>query len=196
MGASQSNARRLSIPNEDKTGVIKVSDSVVQRLKGGPTSNAMQEPINDVRIRPNQPTTQQPLVSNLPAASAGVQTSLQPQVPYYEPTLSSMQLLQEKEIELRKNDKYWEQRLAKLQENHRDVNRVLEEEYNKASREVTMRFASAPTKLMNPPCQELKSSILECYKSNPKNTLACSKIVQSFASCVDSSRVNVLEKVG
>lgn len=35
MGGSQS-TRKLTIPNNDPTNVIKVSDSVVQRFKGEP----------------------------------------------------------------------------------------------------------------------------------------------------------------
>jgi hypothetical protein len=38
MGANQS-ARKITVVNDEATGVIKISDSVVQRLKGTTSGN-------------------------------------------------------------------------------------------------------------------------------------------------------------
>jgi hypothetical protein len=39
MGANQS-ARKITVVNDEATGVIKISDSVVQRLKGATSENS------------------------------------------------------------------------------------------------------------------------------------------------------------
>ncbi|XP_021934870.1 MICOS complex subunit MIC19 [Zootermopsis nevadensis] len=57
MGSSQStNTRRISIPNDDPSSVIKVSDSVVQRLKGGtevPRSQSESRPDKEAALQEN-----------------------------------------------------------------------------------------------------------------------------------------------
>lgn len=49
--------------------------------------------------------------------------------------LTSMQVLQEKERELRENDVYWTQRLKALEANLAKTNQVLEKEYSDAVRD-------------------------------------------------------------
>ncbi|XP_069684638.1 MICOS complex subunit MIC25-like [Periplaneta americana] len=58
MGGTQStNTRRISIPNEDPASVIKVSDSVVQRLKGGTE-------VKEIRSEPPPPDREAALRDN------------------------------------------------------------------------------------------------------------------------------------
>ncbi|XP_023714961.1 MICOS complex subunit mic25-b [Cryptotermes secundus] len=57
MGGSQSsNTRRISVTNDDQSGVIKVSDSIVQRLKGGKEvkdSQSESRPDQEAALREN-----------------------------------------------------------------------------------------------------------------------------------------------
>uniref|UniRef100_A0A6P7H8W6 Uncharacterized protein LOC114348753 n=1 Tax=Diabrotica virgifera virgifera TaxID=50390 RepID=A0A6P7H8W6_DIAVI len=49
-----------------------------------------------------------------------------------EPSLTSYQLRQANVAELKKNDEYWQQRLKNLEEKHKKMNDVLDQEYQKA----------------------------------------------------------------
>lgn len=57
-----------------------------------------------------------------------------PQPVFYEPSLTTLQLRQEKLDELRKNDLYWERRIENLQKNHAKIQEIMELEYKKAVR--------------------------------------------------------------
>lgn len=54
--------------------------------------------------------------------------------PFYlnEPSLTSLQLRQANVAELKKNDDYWQTRIKNLEENHKKINEVMEQETQKA----------------------------------------------------------------
>lgn len=51
--------------------------------------------------------------------------------------MSAHHVQQQKEQELRQQDEYWRKRLQNLDESYQRINRVLDEEYKKASSETT-----------------------------------------------------------
>lgn len=51
-----------------------------------------------------------------------------------EPSLTTLQLRQASVIELKKNDEYWANRLKAQEVNHKKMNEIMDQEYNKAVR--------------------------------------------------------------
>lgn len=178
MGGLQSTGtRRISVPNDDTSGVIKVSDSVVQRLKGGaevkesqPESLAVSQPQSDV-----QPVT------SFPHSYYGRGTPK-----------TSLEIRQDKEEALRENDQYWEKRLKTIEDNQLMINRRMEEEYKKAAKEVEELFSRLPAKREQPPCANAGQHVKSCYQKNPGEVLKCAKEVEAFAACVDMKRISRL----
>ncbi|XP_049772095.1 MICOS complex subunit MIC19-like [Schistocerca cancellata] len=163
--------RKISLQNEDPASVIKVSDSVVQRLKGAGETESQ----DDARPKNSNssPSQQQYINEN-------------------EPSKTSLEVRREKEAEIRNNDVYWERRLAKLQDTHNRVNRRMEEEYEAAVQEVKKSFPKMPVENQVIPCQDAKAVVINCYKQHPRQTLLCAKEVEAFSACIDMKRRNIM----
>lgn len=52
------------------------------------------------------------------------------QIFYAEPSVTSMDVMRQKENELKQNDQYWAKRLAEIEKTYQQTNKVLEAEYN------------------------------------------------------------------
>ncbi|GFG40563.1 hypothetical protein Cfor_04485 [Coptotermes formosanus] len=178
-GLQSSGTRRISVPNDDTSGVIKVSDSVVQRLKGGAEVKETQSASPPV-IQPQ--SNVEPVTSLFPPSYYGGGTHK-----------TSLEMRQDKEEALRENDQYWEKRLKTMEENHMMMNRRMEEEYRKAAKEVEELFSRLPAKREQPPCANAGQSVKSCYQKNPGAILKCAKEVEAFAACVDMKRINRLD---
>ncbi|XP_018321290.1 MICOS complex subunit MIC19 [Agrilus planipennis] len=163
MGSASTKTRKLTIENEDSRNVIKVSDEVVQRLKG-------REEVRNLTPR-----------SSVQVIPEGV-----PVYYYPEPVLTSLQCRQQKQNALEENDKYWERRIRDLQKGHDKMHEVMQCEYKKAIEEIQ------ETKKTNKevPCKENKLKVLDCYQKYPNEPMRCAQIVQDFADCVDSHRAS------
>ncbi|XP_058127369.1 uncharacterized protein LOC131290865 isoform X1 [Anopheles ziemanni] len=193
MGAASSNPRTVLVNNDSPAGLIDISDDVVQRLTSGQPPKA--------QGRSEQPA--QPQRGNTPdgrAPTTGGPSSypnppVSPAVVYQgELPLTSMQVLQEKERELRENDVYWTQRLKTVEANLAATNQVMEKEYNEAIADVKKRFATSGVQQQLPPCQDLKAKVIECYRKNPNETLRCAAEVQQFTDCVNLHRIQLLQQ--
>lgn len=62
-----------------------------------------------------------------------------------EPSLTTLQLRQANVAELQKNDEYWQNRMKHLEENHKKINEVMEQETqravsNNSNRYLTIRY--------------------------------------------------------
>ncbi|CAH1102170.1 unnamed protein product [Psylliodes chrysocephalus] len=166
MGGSSSATRKLTVENDDPTSVIKVSEEVVDRLRGS----------NVVR-------TKEPQYGKPPPDQGG-------QFPlYWNPSnLTSQQIQHLTANELQKNDQYWQQRIKNLEEKHKKMNQVMEDEYVKAVNEFTAK--KIDRKL--PPCKETEHAVKECYLEYPREPMRCAKVVQAFQECVDLKRNTLL----
>jgi hypothetical protein len=94
MGASQSaNPRKISVTNDDPSSVIKVSDSVVQRLKG-----VREVKDNQSESRPVSQSQfgEEKITSSFPHSYYGRGTAK-----------TSLEIRQDQEAALRENDQYW-----------------------------------------------------------------------------------------
>ncbi|KAJ8956023.1 hypothetical protein NQ318_006299 [Aromia moschata] len=159
MGGAPSKTRKLTVENDDPTSVIKVSEGVVDRIRG----NQMQLCIH----------TLDPLLLR--------------RFFFNEPSLTSLQMRQANIAELKKNDDYWENRIRNLEANHKKINEIIDEEQKKAVEEV-MGTKKSTAVLIQPPCQDTKKAVLECYRHYPNEPMRCAKVVQAFQECVDLKR--------
>lgn len=136
MGANQS-ARKVTVVNDEASGVIKISDSVVQRLKGEISGDSQQQqqqqqqsapapepervsPPPAAAVEPPPPPPAQeaaPAPAPPPAQSEAViqqQVWQRPIIQYIEePSISALRVKAEKEEEMKTQDDYWRDRLQK-----------------------------------------------------------------------------------
>lgn len=193
MGGASSHPRTVIVNNDSPAGLIDISDDVVQRLTSGlPPKNSgrSEQAVPQQRGNPsdgNATGTSGP--SSYPNPPVPPAVMFQGEMPF-----TSMQVLQEKERELRENDVYWTQRLKVLEANLAATNQVLEEEYNAAIADVKKRFATSAIQQQLPPCQDLKAKVIECYRKNQNETLRCAGEVQQFTDCVNLHRIQLLQQ--
>ena len=142
MGANQS-ARKVTVVNDEASGVIKISDSVVQRLKGeisGDSQKQQQQsapapepekvappPAAPVDPTPPPPPPAQeaaPPPAPAPAPAPAPQPQSEPVIQQQvwqrpiiqyieEPSISALRVKAEKEEEMKTQDDYWRDRLQK-----------------------------------------------------------------------------------
>uniref|UniRef100_A0A069DQ23 Putative head-elevated expression protein n=1 Tax=Panstrongylus megistus TaxID=65343 RepID=A0A069DQ23_9HEMI len=181
MGGQQS-TRRISIDNEgDTASVIKVSESVVDRLKGGP------EPCPDKEEEDvSKPNVRNPGLTNYKHVPVPENIPIQG-LPY----ITSKDIQQELEKEIQKNNEYWEKRIGELQKSQERMNRIMEEEYVKATEEIQKVLPKVRPANAKLPCQGGRSSVTSCYKNHPRQPLNCAAEVEQFANCMTSTRVNL-----
>ncbi|XP_076664388.1 coiled-coil-helix-coiled-coil-helix domain containing 3 [Andrena cerasifolii] len=188
MGAGQS-ARKLTINNVEEVDVIKVSNSVVQRL----TQKANTEMQNEVRpttltqSSPNKVTPQSPHSGDIPASS-GYPVYYHPQL-----TLTALEIQQQKERELLNQDLYWQQRIENLEQSHLKINDIMDGEYKKAAEELYMNGQKkVNVQDIVQPCMENTDKVLKCYQEYPNQILKCGSLVEEFSTCVDQRRAHVI----
>lgn len=73
-----------------------------------------------------------PGAATWPAVPGGTPLGVPPQPYFYEPSLTSVQIRQEKAAALKKNDQYWEKRVSDLEKVHGKMHELMEAEYHKA----------------------------------------------------------------
>lgn len=191
MGAGQS-ARRFTIDNEEEIDVIKLSNSVVQRLTQKVNEPKVQSG-NEVRSFPTtQPFANKAVTSPPPQsedAPSGYPVYYYPQL-----TLTALEVQQQKEQELLTQDQYWQKRLENLEKHHLKINQIIDEEYKKAVEELYVDEDKKKLNIHNSvqPCLESTSKVLKCYQENSKEILKCSNLVEEFSNCVDQRRARVI----
>ncbi|XP_052900658.1 MICOS complex subunit MIC25 [Anopheles moucheti] len=195
MGAASSNPRTLVVNNDSPAGLIDISDDVVQRLKSGLPSKAQGRNADAQQHQPAQQGSDDGSAPPVRGPSSYPNPPVPPSIVYQgEHPLTSMQVLQEKERELRENDVYWTQRLKALEANLAKTNQVLEKEYSDAVSDVKKRFATTAVQQQLPPCQDLKAQVIACYRQNPHETLRCAEEVKQFTDCVNQHRIQLLQQ--
>lgn len=132
MGSSQS-SRKLTISNEEGVGVIKLSNSIIERLAKAETSIVS---TSDVKPDISSQQAPPPGVATAPHQTADIAPG-QPVYYYPELTVSALQMQQQMEKELKQQDQYWQRRLQKLESGYQKLNAILEDEYKKAASETS-----------------------------------------------------------
>ncbi|KAG5898406.1 hypothetical protein JTB14_030384 [Gonioctena quinquepunctata] len=177
MGGSSSKTRKLTVENDDPSNVIKVSEDVVDRIRGN--QMVRQDSQRNQGLQP-------------PPQGTPIMTT-----PYFlnEPSLTTLQLRQQNVAELKKNDEYWENRIKALEASHKKMNEVMEQEYTKAVEEFSGSKKVVTGRIL-PPCKDSERAVMECYKCYPDEPMRCAKIVQAFQECVDMKRSCLLANRG
>ncbi|XP_069485727.1 MICOS complex subunit MIC19 [Ambystoma mexicanum] len=103
------------------------------------------------------------------------------------------QLLEEKEKQLKKQEEYYKDQMARLEDRSAQFYKVTTEQYLKASNEVEARFKRYDA---NPICADLQGKIFQCYQENPKKTLNCSSLASQYLYCVNSAKQTMLRRGG
>ncbi|XP_058629582.1 coiled-coil-helix-coiled-coil-helix domain containing 3a isoform X5 [Onychostoma macrolepis] len=101
--------------------------------------------------------------------------------------------LEERDKELRKQDTFYREQVAKLKERSAQFYKVTNENYHKAADEVNTKFKRYE---ISPVCTDLQGQILKCYRENAGKTLLCSNIASLYMQCVNSAKQDKLRTGG
>ncbi|KAK7102508.1 MICOS complex subunit MIC19-like [Littorina saxatilis] len=165
MGGSGS-TRRVVVEDNDGGGVVKISDSVVKRIRGQEDFSAAG-------------------AGSSSSGSAGAGTgSRPPSFSGYKGT--DVAALQDIEA-------FYMDRLKQLEQQNSELQKITNEQFVKAVQEVEQKFLKHTCA---PVCQDLQKRVYECYLANPKQTLNCSVEVRAFSTCVERARQNALLRKG
>jgi len=204
------------VVNDEASGVIKISDSVVQRLKGEISGDSQQQqqqqqsapapepervaPPPAAAVEPPPPPPAQeaaPAPAPPPAQSESViqqQVWQRPIIQYIEePSISALRVKAEKEEEMKTQDDYWRDRLQKQEESFITNAKLTEGEIIKNAKYVETLFKPAVNKAI---CRESEQSVLSCYESNPGKPLLCRDKVLAFTKCVSEARAGLVTPGG
>ncbi|KAH8293956.1 hypothetical protein KR054_007019 [Drosophila jambulina] len=200
MGARQSQSREprsVSMENPTPAGVIDISDDVVKRLKAGISQQAREHAVAAEDSKPSPKAAAKPAPAPPAAPAPAPKVSYPTATPIYVQggghTISAADVQRQMNQELIKNDELWKERMTKLEENLKKTNTILEKEYANAVENVHKRFVNTAAAHKVPPCQELKSQLLACYRAHPGETLKCMEEVAQFRQCIDQHRVQKLD---
>ncbi|KAL7300695.1 MICOS complex subunit mic25a [Trichogramma pretiosum] len=172
MGSSQS-TRKLTINNdEDDANVIRISDSVAQRLANEQSKQSDKQEVASPAVR----TAREVELSHTAH-------------PHF--TISALEMQQQKERELQEQETYYQRRLQNLEKTHEKINTAIDTEYKKA---LTIFDDCKVIKAQDAvkPCIENRQKVLKCYQENPRETLRCASLVEEFSSCVDQRRAQLM----
>ncbi|KAK1166949.1 MICOS complex subunit Mic19 isoform X2 [Acipenser oxyrinchus oxyrinchus] len=101
--------------------------------------------------------------------------------------------LEEKDRDLRKQDTYYKEQLARLQDRSAQFYKVTTEQYQKSVTELEAKFKRYES---HPVCADLQGEILRCYQANNKQTLSCSTLARQYLQCVNNAKQSMLKKGG
>ncbi|XP_059367095.1 coiled-coil-helix-coiled-coil-helix domain containing 3a isoform X2 [Carassius carassius] len=101
--------------------------------------------------------------------------------------------LEERDKELRKQDAFYREQVAKLKERSAQFYKVTNENHHKAADEVNAKFKRYE---ISPVCTDLQGQILKCYRENAGKTLLCSNIASQYMQCVNSAKQDKLRTGG
>ncbi|XP_035003295.1 coiled-coil-helix-coiled-coil-helix domain containing 3a isoform X2 [Hippoglossus stenolepis] len=95
--------------------------------------------------------------------------------------------LEAREADLKKQDVFYREQVARLEERSAQFYKVTTENYHKSADQVKAKFKRYE---MYPVCTDLQGQILACYKENVGKTLHCSNIAALYLQCVNNSKQN------
>uniref|UniRef100_A0A1E1XUT1 Putative head-elevated expression protein n=1 Tax=Amblyomma sculptum TaxID=1581419 RepID=A0A1E1XUT1_AMBSC len=160
MGSSGS-TRRVTIVNENSPDVIKISDSVVKRLKGESES--------------------------ISAAAVARQTAAS--APYEQrATGDSLQSRKLHRDEVKKVEDVWRERLKEVERQNQELYKLATDKFAGAVTQVEEKYAQHKCV---PVCEEHQQKVMACYEKNQHAPLNCSQLVEAFTKCVHEARKDI-----
>ncbi|XP_045928346.1 coiled-coil-helix-coiled-coil-helix domain containing 3a isoform X4 [Micropterus dolomieu] len=97
--------------------------------------------------------------------------------------------LEAREADIKKQDAFYREQVARLEERSAQFYKVTTENYHKAADQVNAKFKRYE---MYPVCADLQGEILTCYRENIGKTLNCSNIASLYLQCVNNTKQNKL----
>ncbi|XP_070709840.1 coiled-coil-helix-coiled-coil-helix domain containing 3a [Pempheris klunzingeri] len=101
--------------------------------------------------------------------------------------------LEAREADLKKQDAFYREQVARLEERSAQFYKVTTENYHKAADHVNAKFKQYE---IYPVCADLQGQILACYRENAGKTLNCSNIAALYLQCVNNAKQNKLRTGG
>ncbi|XP_037099464.1 coiled-coil-helix-coiled-coil-helix domain containing 3a isoform X2 [Syngnathus acus] len=98
-----------------------------------------------------------------------------------------------KEADLSKQEAFYKEQVARLEEMSAQSYKVTTENYHKAADQVNAKFKRYET---YPVCTDLQGQILACYRENTGKTLHCSNIAAMYLQCVNNAKLTKLRTGG
>ncbi|KAF0877753.1 MIC19 protein, partial [Crocuta crocuta] len=93
--------------------------------------------------------------------------------------------LEEKDRVIKKQDAFYKEQLARLEERSSEFYKVTTEQYQKAAEAVEAKFKRYE---FHPVCADLQAKILQCYRQNTQQTLSCSDLANQYMRCVNQAK--------
>uniref|UniRef100_A0A3P8R6I8 Coiled-coil-helix-coiled-coil-helix domain containing 3a n=1 Tax=Astatotilapia calliptera TaxID=8154 RepID=A0A3P8R6I8_ASTCA len=97
----------------------------------------------------------------------------------------SAKQVEAKEADLKKQDAFYREQVARLEERSSQFYKVTTENFHKAADQVNAKFRRYEA---YPVCADLQEQILTCYKENVGKTLHCSNIAARYLQCVNDAK--------
>ncbi|XP_073337126.1 coiled-coil-helix-coiled-coil-helix domain containing 3a isoform X2 [Pagrus major] len=101
--------------------------------------------------------------------------------------------LEAREADLKRQDAFYREQVARLEERSAQFYKVTTDNYHKAADQVNAKFKRYE---IYPVCADLQGQILACYKENTGKTLNCSNIAALYLQCVNNAKQNKLRTGG
>ncbi|XP_034382283.1 coiled-coil-helix-coiled-coil-helix domain containing 3a isoform X3 [Cyclopterus lumpus] len=101
--------------------------------------------------------------------------------------------LSAREADLNKQDAFYREQVARLEQRSAQFYKVTTDNYHKAADQVNAKFKRYEA---YPVCADLQGQILACYKENVGKTLNCSNIAALYLQCVNNTKQNKLRTGG
>ncbi|XP_026183187.1 coiled-coil-helix-coiled-coil-helix domain containing 3a [Mastacembelus armatus] len=101
--------------------------------------------------------------------------------------------LEAREADLKKQDAFYREQVARLEERSAQFYKVTTENFHNAADQVNAKFRRYE---MHPVCADLQGQILACYKENVGKTLHCSNIAALYLQCVNNAKQTKLRTGG
>uniref|UniRef100_A0AAQ4QW79 Coiled-coil-helix-coiled-coil-helix domain containing 3a n=1 Tax=Gasterosteus aculeatus aculeatus TaxID=481459 RepID=A0AAQ4QW79_GASAC len=98
-----------------------------------------------------------------------------------------------READLNKQDAFYREQVARLEERSAQFYKVTTENYHNAADQVNAKFKRYEA---YPVCADVQSQILACYKENVGKTLNCSNIAALYLQCVNNAKQSKLRTGG
>lgn len=93
--------------------------------------------------------------------------------------------LEAREADLQKQDAFYREQVARLEQRSAQFYKVTTENFHKAADEVNAKYKRYD---IQPVCADLQGQILACYRENVGKTLNCSNIASLYLQCVNEAK--------
>ncbi|XP_054163241.1 MICOS complex subunit MIC19-like [Oppia nitens] len=185
-----SSTRRVTIVNDNQSGVIRISESVVKKI-------SQQQPQREENRLPAASQDNQRVSQSLPPPQQQIPQQTLPNISDLSRNnqflSGSYATRQEYEEEVQRLEKTWKGQISELQKQNRQL-------WSTANSKLDTNITETETRINKtrgePICRQQERSVVDCYQSHRSQPLKCSQDVRNFVSCVQDVRRGVLNRNG